>query len=88
MCRIQNHVPARKNSEPEVRPGTRLSDPHRPKKSAMWGDMTLLCESRVVGDHMCRRGGLSHNKRRVKASGSDAAEPSCRLQSVRGNLTT
>jgi hypothetical protein len=22
----------------------------------MWGDMTLLCESRVVGDHMCRRG--------------------------------
>jgi hypothetical protein len=46
----------------------------------------LLFESSVVGGTTFRRGGLSHNKRCVKITSSDAAEPSCSLRSARGKF--
>jgi hypothetical protein len=61
----------RKNSVP----GRDFPDPHRPKKSAMWGHDAFMREP-CGGGTTCRRGGLSHNKRRVKVPSSDCPEAS------------
>ena len=55
-------VAARKNSEPAVRPGMRFSRSASSEKKRHVGDMTLLCESRVVGNHIPQGRWLSHNK--------------------------
>ena len=62
-CRIPKPAPPRKNSVP----GARFSRSASPEKKRHVGDMALYARAVWWGDHTCRRGGLSHNKWRVKA---------------------